>query len=238
MTLKDLHRGSDPTDWDHKWADIFDHYQRDLRHAHYVRALLAPAERTVLELAAGSFRDMAALRRMGVDCSGMDFSPESVSRAQAAFPEYAHCIHRMSAFEMPFADKAFDVTYHNGFWGLFSDEQVHALAAEQARITRHRMIATVHNLHNQHFAAYFGSMKLRDPLYDIRFYTIAEITEQMSRVCDNVSVIPVGKHKRRHEDMLIKAGLTQPGLIRTYLKLCGHRLIDRSERLLCIGTPK
>src|SRR5690554_6483383 len=115
MALSNLSRESGPQDWDEKWTRIFDHYQRDLRHAYYIRALLRPDEHSVLELAAGSFRDMAALRRMGVACSGMDFSAESVSRARAAFPQFAGAIHQMSAFDMPVGDKAYDLTYHNGF---------------------------------------------------------------------------------------------------------------------------
>lgn len=238
MSLSGLDRNSASSDWDEKWASIFDRYQADLRHAHYIRALLTPKERSVLELAAGSFRDMAMLRRSGVECSGMDFSAESVERARRIFADFASSIFQASAFELPFSDKHFDVTYHNGFWVLFDDAQIKELAAEQARVTRGRMIATVHNGHNQGFVEYFAHMKQRDPLYDIRFFSIAEITELMSSVCDDVVVIPVGKYKRRHEDFLIRTGLTHPALIRAYLQASRHRLLDRSERLLCIGRPR
>lgn len=238
MSLNNLDRDSDPADWNAKWSGIFDHYQRDLRHAHYIRSVIEPNEKRVLEIAAGSFRDMAALRRMNIDCSGMDFSNESVVRAKAAFPQYATYIHEMSAFEMNFDDGEYDVTYHNGFWILFDDDKIKALAQEQARITKGRMIATVHNIHNQRFVDYFDKMKQNDPLYDIRFFAIDEIASLMREVCDNVHVIPVGKYKRRHEDTLIRLGLTHPALIRSYLKFSGLHLLDRSERLLCIGTPR
>lgn len=238
MNLRNLNPTSNAAGWDSKWVDIFDQYQRDLRHAHYIRALLRRDEHDVLEMAAGSFRDMAALRRMGIRCSGMDFSAESVNRAKAAFPDFADDIHHMNAFDLAFPDKSFDVTYHNGFWILFSDEQIHALAKEQARITGGRMIATVHNIHNQGFVDYFEMMKSRDPLYDIRFFAVDEIKSLMEQVCDDVQVIPVGKYKRRHEDWLIKMGLAHPVLIRRYLELSGHKLLDRSERLLCSGTPR
>jgi len=92
------------------------------------------------------------------------------------------------------------VTYHNGFWGLFDAEQVRFLAKEQARVTRCRMIATVHNAHNVEFVKYFDRMKSEDALYDIKFYTIAEISTLMAEVCDDVHVIPVGKNGLRHED--------------------------------------
>lgn len=199
MSLKNLDRDSDPADWDKKWSNIFDHYQQDIRHAHYVRALLRNNNCSVLEIAAGSFRDMAALNRMGVDCGGMDFSRESVERAQIAFPQYVHKIRQMSAFDMEYEDKAFDVTYHNGFWVLFDDQKISELAREQARITKNQMIVTVHNGNNQNFVDYFDCMKKSDPLYDIRFFKLAEIKSLMESVCDEVSVIPVGKGKRRHE---------------------------------------
>src|SRR5690606_7496088 len=131
--LRNLDSASDSADWDRAWEGIFDHYQQDLRHAHYVRALLKRGERKLLEIGAGSFRDMAALQRMGRDCSGMDFSPEAVRRAKLAFPLISQNMHAMSAFDMQFLDNAFDLTYHNGFWVLFDDEQILELAKEQAR---------------------------------------------------------------------------------------------------------
>lgn len=236
MSLRNLDRNSDAHSWDSKWSGIFDQYQRDLRHAHYIRSLMRPDERSVLEMAAGSFRDMAALRRMGVDCSGMDFSPESVQRARRAFPEFSGFIHRMNAYELDFPDEAFDLTYHNGFWILFDDKEILSLAKEQARISKRRMIATVHNGHNQSFVEYFDRMKESDPLFDIRFFELDEIHGLMESVCTDVRVIPVGKGKRGHEDTLIKLGLTSPWLIRNYIELSGQRLLKRSERLLCIGT--
>ncbi len=238
MSLIDLNPSSSADGWDSKWVEIFDRYQNDRRHAYYINALLEQGERSVLELAAGSFRDMASLRAMGVDCSGMDFSMESVKRARQAFPQFAAQITQMSAFKMPLPDRAVDVTYHNGFWVLFSDDQIQALAHEQARVTGRRMIATVHNGHNPRFVAYFDTMKRNDPLYDIRFFSVAQITEHMRQVCDEVVVVPVGKYKRRHEDALIRWGLTQPWLLRAYLKASGHRLLETSERLLCIGRVR
>lgn len=238
MQLQNLDETSTASDWDSKWATIFDQYQKDLRHAHYIRALLRPDEHRILEMAAGSFRDMAALQRMGLDCHGMDFSGESVARAKTAFPGLSEKIHQMSAFEMPFDDHFFDVSYHNGFWVLFSDDQIRKLAREQARITGKRMIATVHNAHNAQFVEYFDRLKKKDPLYDVRFFRVEEMTALMREVCDDVQIIPVGKGKRRHEDWLIKMGLTHPFLLRSCLNLAGMQHLDSSERLLCIGTPR
>lgn len=236
MQLRNLHRGSGSDDWDKKWADIFDHYQQDLRHAYYIHAVLESHEREILELGAGSFRDMAELRRRGLDCSGMDFSPESVKLAKHQFPEFSNQIHQMSAFEMRFSDNAFDVSYHNGLWVLFDDAQIRALACEQARVTRFRMIATVHNAHNKQFVDYFERLKQSDPLYDIRFFEMEEISELMRTVCRDIRIVPAGKGKKYHEDHLINDGMSDPKTLRDCFEANGLKHLESSERLICIGT--
>lgn len=222
-------------DWDKTWVQVFDKYQADLRHAFYIRALKKRSEKHVLEIAAGSFRDMAALNRMGVACSGADFSSEAVELARQRFPTLAERIHRMDAFKFDFPDKAFDLTYHNGFWGLFSNEDIYKLAAEQARISGRRMMATVHNAHNLQFKAYFDRVVQADPLFNIRFFHADEITELMGAHCSRVTVVPVGKAKKKYEDTLIAAGLGHPALLDLCFKVSGQRFLESSERLLCIG---
>ncbi len=236
MQLRDLDAFSGSEDWDRKWVGIFDHYQNDLRHAFYIHAMLESEEQHLLEIGAGSFRDMAELRRRGLNCEGMDFSLEAVVRAKEYFPEFAGSIHHMSAFSMPFADGAFDLTYHNGFWVLFSDEQIKGLAEEQARISKRRMIVTVHNAHNVRFVDYFDRKKVDDPLFDIRFFEKDEVIELMRPVCRDVLVVPVGKGKQYHEDLLIKNGIVDPHSIRDCLRANELNYMADSERLMCIGS--
>lgn len=236
MQLRKLNPSSSSKDWDNKWVDIFEHYQQDLRHAYYIHAMLDAEDHHVLEIGAGSFRDMAELRRRGVDCEGVDFSQESVHLAKNKFPEFSGKIHQMSAFDMCFSNEAFDVSYHNGVWVLFDDAQIKALAVEQARITRHRMIATVHNAHNQQFVEYFDGLKKDDPLYDIRFFEMDEVSDLMRQVCSDVVVVPVGKGKKYHEDLLIKDGIIDPQNLRACFEKSGLKYLESSERLMCIGT--
>ena len=238
MQLRNLDPSSSSKDWDSKWADIFEHYQQDLRHAYYIQAMLDAEDRHVLEIGAGSFRDMAELRRRGVDCEGMDFSQESAQLARQQFPEFSSAIHQMSAFNMSFANKAFDVSYHNGFWVLFDDVQIKALAVEQARVTRNRMIATVHNAHNRQFVEYFDRLKKDDPLYDIRFFEMDEVSSLMREVCSEVVIVPVGKGKKYHEDLLIKSGVTDPQALRACFDKNGLKYLESSERLMCIGSVR
>jgi hypothetical protein len=222
--------------WDREWVDIFDYYQQDIRHAYYIRALKRSNEKKLLEIGAGSFRDMAALCRWGIFCEGVDYSTESIERAKLQFPEFKDRIHRMDAFNFEYGDNSFDLTFHNGFWGcLSSDEEIIRVAKEQARVSKCRMIATVHNAHNIKFKQYFDERKKTDPLYSVRFFKIEEITALMHKVCPRVTIIPVGKGKKSHEDTLIKLGLGHPLILKLYFKLCGNKLLEQSERLLCIG---
>lgn len=235
METRGRPRLASETEWDRQWTSIFDHYQQDIRHAYYIRALKRRNEQRLLEIAAGSFRDMAALCRWGISCDGVDYSAESVERAKQQFPDLQHRIHKMDAFHLTFEDAAFDLTYHNGVWGLFDDAQIVALAKEQARISKRRIMATVHNAHNVPFSQYFDKMKQADPLYNIRFFRREEITALMSQVCSKVSVVPVGKAKKRGEDRLIRMGLGQRYILGPMLHLSGERSLQHSERLLCIG---
>ncbi|MGE7370798.1 class I SAM-dependent methyltransferase [Neorhizobium sp. NPDC001467] len=221
-------------EWDRTWTDVFNQYQRDLRHAHYIHAFCRPQDR-VLEIAAGSFRDVAMLNRLGIDCHGMDYSGEAVSRTIGEYPDLKDKATKMDAFALTYGDKAFDVSYHNGFWGLFGDEDMARLAREQATVSRRLMIATVHNGHNADFVDYFARVSQTDPLYRIRFFTVDEITDIMKTVARNVTVIPVGKGKKSHEDELINRGKTDPAILKRYFDRCGHKFLEQSERLLCIG---
>lgn len=221
--------------WDREWIGIFDHYQQDIRHAYYIRALKRNNEKKLLEIGAGSFRDVAALCRWGISCEGVDYSTESVERAKKQFPNLKDKIHKMDAFELNYKDKYFDLTFHNGFWGCFSDEDIIKLAKEQARISKHRMIATVHNAHNAKFKQYFDKMKETDPLYSVRFFKSEEIEKLMHKVCSRVTIVPVGKGKKYFEDRMINMGIGHPFFLKLYFKLSGKKLLEQSERLLCIG---
>lgn len=236
MKLANLNEASYSTDWDAKWADIFDHYQQDLRHAYYIHSVLDEDDKKILEIGAGSFRDMAELRNRGLNCEGMDFSVESVARARERFPMYAQSIHHMSAFNFTFPDKSFDVSYHNGFWVLFDDQSIMKLIREQVRVTKSKIIVTVHNAHNEQFVNYFESLKKNDSLYDIRFFKMNEIVDLMLQLCKEVQVIPVGKGKKFYEDALIASGITDPKAIRELFEENQLRHLEISERLMCIGV--
>lgn len=222
-------------DWDQKWQEIFDHYQNDIRHAYYIDAVRKSHEKRVLEIAAGSFRDIVQLTKRGVEGYGIDFSPESVTLAKNLYPALQDHFSVMSAFDLKYPDNHFDISYHNGFWGYFSDEEIDLMAQEQARITKGRIIVTVHNSHNQSFVNYFNSKKESDSLFNIRFFTLDQMHEILGKIARKVTIIPVGKGKKTHEDWLIRHGLNNPLLIQSIFKWSGTRHLERSERLMCIA---
>ncbi len=222
-------------DWDDQWRGIFDHYQQDIRHAYYIRAILESRENNLLEIAAGSFRDMGALNRWGYTCVGIDYSSMSVLKAKEYFAGYADRIHRMNAFDIQFEDGTFDLSFHNGIWNYFDDNQIKALLAEQARVTRYRVVATVHNKHNTQFVEYFNRLSQKDPLYNLRFFEVDEMVELMKMVCREVKVIPVGKGKKLYEDELINIGLGDASYLKRSFDYHGMNLLPVSERLMCIG---
>lgn len=235
MNLTKLNAQSSSSDWNKKWEDIFIKYQQDVRHAHYIRAILRRDEKKILEIGAGSFRDMAFLCSKGINCDGFDFSETSVNMARIRYPDLKEKISVNNAFNTEIEDNTFDLTYHNGFFSCFNQKEIEHLIKEQARITRKRVVATVHNAHNKDFMNYFDRMKQDDPLFEANFFTIEEMLQLMQPYCRSVKIIPVGKGKKKHEDWLIKNHITNPLIIRSYLQASRKSFIATSERLLCIG---
>ena len=189
----------------------------------------------VFELAAGSFRDVGHLLSKRINCQGGDFSRKCVQKAQENWPQWRERFSVKDAFYTGFPDNAFDLTYHNGFWVLFEDTDLEKLIREQARITRNVMVATVHNGHNAQFKRYFRDRSEKDELFDVRFFEENELTDLMAPYCREIEVVSVGKRKKYHEDFLIRAGLTNPKLLRWYMRNVSGRMLETSERLMCIG---
>lgn len=222
-------------EWDKEWEDSFDHYQLDIRHAYYVNAVIDGNCNKVLEIAAGSFRDMNKLNGLGVDCYGVDYSEVSVTKAKKQFPDLDNKILKGDAFALPFKDKGFDASYHNGFWGYFDNDCIDKLLREQIRVTKKIVIATVHNRHCQQFFDYFERKKIESPLFSIRFFTKEEMVSFFSPYCKEIRVIPVGKQKKLYEDDMINIGLYDASSIRKSFDYHKEDLLDCSERLMCVG---
>lgn len=126
--------------WESYWkghrADIEDTYSTRGR---LVREVLAdgPVEgRLVMEIGAGSGRDLIALAQLGAKGLVLDYSPASLElvREQARAQGVAVMLVRADATRMPFRDGAIDISFHQGLLEHFRDPL--PLLRENARVTR------------------------------------------------------------------------------------------------------
>ena len=131
---------------------------------------------TVLEIAGGSCRDSRYLAELGVRATGSDFDQKTLDYLAQRFPASPLALRREDAAALSLPDHAVDLTVHNGFWVLFGDDaRVAALLREQVRVTRHVLVALVHNADNPRQVAAFERKAKVDPLYDIRFFRRDEL---------------------------------------------------------------
>lgn len=139
----------------------------------------------VLEIAGGSCRDSRYLANKGVDAVGSDFDQKTLDYLVKRFPDSPLSLMREDAASMSFEDGAFDITFHNGFWILFKDNQkLLELLTEQLRVSRKDLVILVHNKENIKLIREFSARSKQDSLYDIRFFTRNEI----STICSMVNV--------------------------------------------------
>lgn len=135
--------------WESYWkghqSDIDETYSTGGR---LVREAVAdgPVEgRWVMEIGAGSGRDLIELARRGAKGIVLDYSPASLAlvRAQAAKQGVPVMLVQADATRMPFRDGAIDVSFHQGLLEHFRDPM--PLLRENARVTRPggRMIVDV-----------------------------------------------------------------------------------------------
>jgi SAM-dependent methyltransferase len=144
-----LPRASTLEHWESYWkghrADIDETYSTGGR---LVREVLAdgPVEgRWVMEIGAGSGRDLLELARQGARGIVLDYSPASLElvRAQSQRVGVPVLLVQADATRMPFRDGAIDVSFHQGLLEHFRDPM--PLLRENARVTARggRMIVDV-----------------------------------------------------------------------------------------------
>ncbi len=130
-------RSSTLDHWESYWrghADIERTYSTGGRLAREVLADGPVAGRRVLEVGAGSGRDLLALARVGAIGFVLDYSPASLRlvRRQAEEQGLTVLLVQADALRMPFRDGAFDIVYHQGLLEHFRDPL--PLLRENARI--------------------------------------------------------------------------------------------------------
>ena len=142
-------RASTRDHWESYWkghqSDIDDTYSTGGR---LVREVLADGPvggRLVMEIGAGSGRDLIALARSGARGIVLDYSPASLAlvRRQAEAEGVPVMLVQADATRMPFRDASIDVSFHQGLLEHFHDPM--PLLRENARVTARggRMIVDV-----------------------------------------------------------------------------------------------
>jgi len=133
-------RASTLDHWESYWRghrqDIEDTYSTGGRLVREVLADGPVAGKLVLEIGAGSGRDLLALARSGARGIVLDYSPASLAlvRQQSMAQGIDVMLVQADATRMPFRDGAIDVSFHQGLLEHFRDPR--PLLLENARITR------------------------------------------------------------------------------------------------------
>ena len=137
---------------------------------------LPPGAR-LLEVGFGSGTTAVLLADLGYYVTACDLEPELVSRLRSKYSDWLRRDDRLSVrqadmFKLPWADKTFDSTYHQGVLEHFSDDQIIAALREQARVARY----VVFDVPNHRFGVQpFGDERLLSPRHWRRLIQRAEL---------------------------------------------------------------
>lgn len=167
----------DPEWWAKTWSKYLESYLSAtprtgiwLQHRFTLRGL------SILEIASGSSRNSKYLYDLGYNVIASDFDEKTISYLTKRYSGSGFQILKEDAFNLSFSDNYFDITFHNGFWIYFQDDQdiVHLLK-EQVRVTKRFIVAIVHNVENQALVNQFAQKLKTDDLYRIRFFQRPEL---------------------------------------------------------------
>jgi len=132
---------------------------------------------TVLEIACGSARDSLFLQTMSKNVVASDSNSYVISELESRFqniPGIKFCVE--DALSLSFEDRQFDVSFHNGFYVCFDDDEIiKAMLREQCRVTRKHIFFFVHSGHNWLLRNKFHREARADHVFDVRFFRCDEI---------------------------------------------------------------
>jgi ubiquinone/menaquinone biosynthesis C-methylase UbiE len=132
-----LARESRREDWDGFWKrdrDLDEIYDNDDRIAVETRRVLALEGMRVLEVGAATSRDSVSLASLGARPVALDYSMAALDRARDASGSSKVTLVCGEAESLPFADRTFDMVFHQGLLEHFRDPR--PLLRENARVLR------------------------------------------------------------------------------------------------------
>jgi hypothetical protein len=165
---------TDSVGWDELWRKNLECYVQGAPRTGVFVHHLFPDARTYLELGAGSARDSFHLSQLGKVATASDFSPAAVEGWRRIYsPDFRG--KQVDVFNIDAPESAFDVTFHNGLFVYFGDDQIKRALVEQRRVTRQAMVIIVHNKRDTRRVRSFEALRETNPLFRIRFFEPEEI---------------------------------------------------------------
>lgn len=163
--------------WDDIWSGHLESYLSVTPRTGLAIQALHPHFSNSLEIAAGSGRDSYHLYQNGTTVSLIDYAEKTIAKLKERFPSEMD-IQARDAFALGYPDQQFDMTFHNGFYVLFrDDDDIRRLIIEQARVTRKKMIIIEHNALNRRMVNNFRRKAENDAIYAIRFFEPQELVD-------------------------------------------------------------
>jgi len=176
--------------WSQAWQRHIKNYLTSPpRTGYWVKTFFPDKNWRFLEIGGGSCRDSLYLANQGFKVIGTDFEESPLEYLRSHFPDAPIQLQCEDAFALSFSDKSLDVSFHNGLWVCFEDDQnLIKLFKEQVRVTKKYVVIIVHNAQNTQMVQSFKEKSKHDSLYNIRFFTFHEVKELIKK-----SGVPVKK---------------------------------------------
>jgi len=164
--------GLDKRSWDDVWKKHLGSYMKAPPRTGIAILTYCKSVHYCLEIATGSGRDAYFLCGKGLKVTAIDYAEKTIELLKTLWPGGEIDFQAQNAFNMSFRDKSFDLSFHNGFYVLFkNDDDIIKLIREQFRVTKKYMIFLVHNVLNEKLVKRFKRKAPFDPIYDIRFFS-------------------------------------------------------------------
>lgn len=163
-------------EWREKWQDLLHRYLGGKPNLgifidNYIKNI-----DKCLEVACGSSIDSIYLASKGLAATASDFEDNLIKTLQQKIKIDNLVYIIADAFNLPFCKNSYDLVFHNGFFVLFQDDlDICKLLLEQERISRKYIIVVAHNKENTNYFNRFRQLAKSESLYDIRFFTPAEL---------------------------------------------------------------
>jgi SAM-dependent methyltransferase len=179
-----------PEEWNSQWEKWFNRYsQGNPRLGKWLASKYNISKATILEIGAGSGRESRFLSQRAKSVTCADFAPLAVRLlADSNLPPNMNAV-EADAYNLPFSDKLFDLTFHKGFWILFdNNEKVEHLLREQLRVTRNVVSAIVQNSLNLKQVSKANAMAQNDSLFCFRFFRPNELEQLAWKVVSECGI--------------------------------------------------